>query len=578
MALIAAMKTKKAKVILALIFLLSLALRVVGLKNYPAGFTADEAAQGYTAYSLLKTGRDEWGVRLPVNPRSFGDFKAPLYTYLAIPGIALFGLNEFAVRLPGALLGALTVLAVYWLCRELFGDDQLKDGRNWGQYLPAAASLLLAISPWHISLSRGAFEANLTTFFLPLGTVLFLKGLRRPKLLILASLVFSLNLFTYHSAKLVTPLILFFLILWKKSDLIGNKKGRASYLLSLAILSLAGLVMAQSFFFGAGTRAADIQIFSGGEEAVFQKRLSLRLSGMPDIAARIFCNKIGFYLTQLQQGYFAYLSPYFLFGQGAGEATYGMYPGRGLLYLIELPFLLTAFYLALKERKGSLLFLWFWLVISPLPASLARGVGFHANRVAVMMPAIQILSAFGAVRILMAVKKRYLKFCLGFFILSLALSWVLFLEGYFFELPKSGAPKMSYGWRELVLYLKKSDNAGKRLIISRSLSEPQAFLMFYLRLDPKTVQRETPSWLEYQTKGYQFVDRLDRYSLGNAEIRRLAFPEDLREENALLIGRPEDFELYAKIIEEGLVSGKIRGRELIYFPDGRAAFYILETL
>ncbi len=559
---------KKEKIALGLIFLLSLLLRVGGLASFPAGFTPDEASQGYSAYSLLKTGRDEWGVKLPLNPRSFGDFKPPLYTYLTIPSIAFLGLNEFAVRLPNALLGSLAILAVYLLAGELFA----------GQFVPLFASLLLAISPWHISLSRGAFEANLTTFFLPLAAALFLKGLKDSRLMIPASLLFSLNLFTYHSAKLVTPLILVFLIFWQRETLFKAKPERRRYLTALAIFCLVALVMAGGFLFGAGTRAADMQIFSGGTEEVFLRRVSLRLSGMPNLLSRIFYNKFGFYFSELLHGYLSYLSPYFLFAQGAGEATYGMYPGRGLLYLIELPFLAAAFFLALKEKKRSLLFLWFWFLVAPLPASLARGVGFHANRIAVMMPAVQILSAFGAASILSAVKKKYLKFYWGAFALILTLSWVLFLEKYFFELPKIGAPKMSYGWDKSIEYLKKSGQTGKRLIISHSLSEPQAFLMFYLRLDPKTVQKQTPSWLVYQEKGYQFVDRLDHYFLGNSEIRRLAFPEDLREENALLIGQPADFELYAKVIEEGLVSGKIRGREIIYFPDGRAAFYILETL
>ena len=36
------------------IFVLAFTLRVVNIGRFPAGFSADEASQGYTAYSILK--------------------------------------------------------------------------------------------------------------------------------------------------------------------------------------------------------------------------------------------------------------------------------------------------------------------------------------------------------------------------------------------------------------------------------------------------------------------------------------------------------------------------------------------
>ncbi|KKU78545.1 MAG: Glycosyl transferase family 39, partial [Candidatus Amesbacteria bacterium GW2011_GWA2_47_70] len=83
--------------------------RLLWISRYPAGFTADEAAFGYNAYSLLLTGRDEWGTPwwqlFFTNLRSFGDYKLPLYAFLAVPSVKIFGLTEFAVRLPNAIFG-----------------------------------------------------------------------------------------------------------------------------------------------------------------------------------------------------------------------------------------------------------------------------------------------------------------------------------------------------------------------------------------------------------------------------------------------------------------------------------------
>src|SRR3989344_8926202 len=95
------------KILLILIIILAALTRVLFLGQFPNGFTGDEAQQGYSAYSILKTGKDEWGQVLPIFPRGFGDYKPPLYTYLTIPSVAVFGLNIFAVRLPSALIGIL---------------------------------------------------------------------------------------------------------------------------------------------------------------------------------------------------------------------------------------------------------------------------------------------------------------------------------------------------------------------------------------------------------------------------------------------------------------------------------------
>src|SRR3989344_2982193 len=111
---------KKTAFILMLILVLATILRLPYLSRLPFGITIDEAGQGYSAYSILKTGRDEWGDFLPLNPRGFGDYKPPVMMYLLVPSIALFGLSEFAIRLPSAAAGVLTVLIIYFLVRDLF--------------------------------------------------------------------------------------------------------------------------------------------------------------------------------------------------------------------------------------------------------------------------------------------------------------------------------------------------------------------------------------------------------------------------------------------------------------------------
>src|SRR5688572_20592021 len=109
---------------LPLILLAAFCLRLASLSSIPSGFTPDEASFGYDAYSILKTGKDQWGKSIPILFESFGDFKSPLYGYLTIPTVAVFGLNKFAVRLPSALIGTLGVLITYFLVKEIFGKKK----------------------------------------------------------------------------------------------------------------------------------------------------------------------------------------------------------------------------------------------------------------------------------------------------------------------------------------------------------------------------------------------------------------------------------------------------------------------
>ena len=72
-------------------------IRLTGLAFSPPGFFCDETSIGYNAYSVLMTGKDEHGIFLPVFFKAFGDYKNPVYVYLATIPIKLFGLSVYSV-------------------------------------------------------------------------------------------------------------------------------------------------------------------------------------------------------------------------------------------------------------------------------------------------------------------------------------------------------------------------------------------------------------------------------------------------------------------------------------------------
>src|SRR3989338_6516297 len=178
---------KKVFILLILIIIVASALRLWQLGKVPSSPDWDEVALGYNAYSILQTGKDEYGKFLPIVLRSFDDYKPALYSYLTIPSILIFELNVFAVRLPSAIFGIISVVATYLLVKELFSmkssfeiqssKEISKEKNDWKLEILALLSAgLMAISPWHIQFSRVAFEANIGVALNVFGILFFLKA------------------------------------------------------------------------------------------------------------------------------------------------------------------------------------------------------------------------------------------------------------------------------------------------------------------------------------------------------------------------------------------------------------------
>src|SRR3990167_1090490 len=103
--------------ILFFILLLAFFLRFIKITEVPPSLNWDEASIAYNAYSILETGRDEWGKILPLHFKSYGEYKLPGQIYASIPAIAIFGLTPFAVRITPVIYGTITVLFLFFLAR-----------------------------------------------------------------------------------------------------------------------------------------------------------------------------------------------------------------------------------------------------------------------------------------------------------------------------------------------------------------------------------------------------------------------------------------------------------------------------
>ena len=146
--------SKRIFAILGLVLILAFFLRFNKVTEIPPALNWDEVSIAYNAYSILNTGKDEWGVFLPIHFKAYGEYKLPAQIYASIPGIAFFGLNELGVRITPVVYGTLTVLLMFFLGRAIFQSS----------LVGIFAATLLAISPWHIHLTRASFESSFAVF------------------------------------------------------------------------------------------------------------------------------------------------------------------------------------------------------------------------------------------------------------------------------------------------------------------------------------------------------------------------------------------------------------------------------
>jgi len=459
---------------LILIFVVALTLRVYKLGSVPPHLTPDEAAIGYNAYSILQTGRDEYGQLFPIVFKSFGDYKPGLYIYSAVPSIAVLGLNEFSVRLPGAIAGSIGVIFLYFVVAELFASHKIFHSSKLG-YISA---LLLAISPWHIHFSRGAWEVNLGLTLTLVGIYFFLIALRKNKYLLLSAVSFGLTLLAYQGAKLSSAIVLAVLtmVYFTQVKKIERKVLAKSLLLGLVI----SLPIILSLFQGKGGRLSVFSVFSYPRDESFIESF-IKESGVAknSIAYHLFYSESQNFSRGIMGRFFNHFSGRFLLFEGDWQNPRHTAPNHGVLLLADIPMLLIGIYILAKHRKDkALLFVAVWLVLAPLPSVLSRDQ-VHAVRSLHLSIPLTIVSALG-IYSMITLKARHLSYisflCIGALYL---IAFLYFLDAYFVHLPKHYSKYWEYGYREIVHTTLPFIDTREKILIQQSYAQPYIYFLFY---------------------------------------------------------------------------------------------------
>lgn len=474
------------KLLLVLIIVLAAFLRFYQLGINPPSLTWDEVAWGYNAYSLGIDGRDEFGRFLPISYlESFGDFKPPVYAYLDVLPVKVFGLNEFATRFPSALFGVLTVLITYFLTKRIFSSSKYSE-----QYA-LLSSLILAISPWHIMLSRAAFEANVASFFLVTGIWLFLEAIeRRTWLLYLSAISFVFSVYTFNTTRIVSPLIIAALtvLYWRK--LFAIKK----QVITAAVIGILLLLPTLSFLFSpqAKLRFAEVNIFSD-VKVVERANQEVQNDNSARWSKVLHNRRIEYGLSYLSH-YFDNLTPQFLFLTGDGNPKFSI-QSMGQMYLWELPFLIIGILFLFRKREGNWKILPLWLLLAIVPAATARETP-HALRTETTLPTFQILVAYGVVSTLLlfhSVRHKYKLLSKVVYVLlfCFALSNVgFYLEDYYTHYPAQFSNEWQYGYKEAINYMNQVDNHYDAIYLTDTFGRPYIYTLFYKKYDPRLFRQQ----------------------------------------------------------------------------------------
>ena len=186
--------------IVPLLFILILVLgiipRVWEFSKVPPGLNVDEASIGLEAYNLYHFGVDRNGDSFPVYFVSWGSGMDALEGYILIPFMVL-GLTPVTVRLPILVSGILTLPLLFFIAKKILGTN-----------FALVSMFLLAISPWHIILSRWGHAENIVPFVFALGFACILLSTKVNKWFIVSMLFFGLSLYAYAALYVAVPVFL----------------------------------------------------------------------------------------------------------------------------------------------------------------------------------------------------------------------------------------------------------------------------------------------------------------------------------------------------------------------------------
>ncbi len=543
----------KTRLFLILIIILAFTLRVWHLDKFPATLYGDEQSFTWNAYNILKLGQDEYGNPFPLQFKAFDDYKAPIPVYLLVPFIKLFGLNTFSIRLPVAIISTLSIVAAFFLIRIFLGYK-----------ISLLATFLFAISPWHIHLSRGYFEATISLLFFICAIFYFLKNPIKSSNLILSVIFFALTLYSYFTPRILLlvfiPFLIWFHHKYFSSSNYGNPlPSKKMYIFCIFLFGLLVLPLVKMTLFDQGlSRFTKLQSSMNQiiTETVIRERSATNLQSF---WKNVFHNKGIVWARLVKNNYFEHLSLNFWYLYGDNSLRY--FTGNmGMFYIAEMPFLLIGIYkLWLEKRKTAVFFLG-WILLAPIPAALV-GRSFALRSIA-MLPAPFIFVSYGIKSVIDIISKKRINVLFKLIISSVfTISLGSLLIRYYLEYPVYAATWWGWENKAAIDYAKSNENMYENIFISDFYSGGPLSYAVYNSIDP-LVYRHAVNNPIILADGRKMI-RIRKYYYGSFDLDKVRLNQKIIPPKSLYIGRPEES----------------KGEDEIIAPDdGRLIFVVHDTL
>lgn len=531
------------KFLFLVILLIAVGFRLYLLSSVPPSASLDEASIGWNAYSILHTGRDEYGNFLPILLRAYDDYRPALYVYTVIPFIQLFGLTVFAVRLPSVLFSIATVIMSFFLTRSMLAQHKKRD------LLGFLVMLLLSVSPMSVYISRLGHEVNLGLFLVVLGSLLFFLGLEKRKgIFFISSLVvYAIGFYSYQTEKIFIPLFLVSLAIFYFKEL-------KPYIKSISVGIILAFFIALPAVLTTLTPQGMLR-FSGSsvfittpQDAEANAQQLLTATKSHNILGEVTYNRRFIAVKTFLQNYLSHFNPVWLFGYNSSGESFKA-PGTGLFYLWEAPFLFLAiiiFFLKKDIPFQVKMTICSWILIAFIAPGISKPAP-HALRSLVVLPMPQILIAYGLFSFFIFLRKYTTKTIAvaALFLIGIIFTQEVtaFAHGYFVDFPIKDSKSFQYALKPVMQYVQQYKDKNKEIIISNTdlvsgddadrnnFNQSYMFYLFYSKYDPK----------RYLTLGGTKSGGFGQpHQIDNITFRAIDWKNE-HEEHALYVGNPNDF-------------------------------------
>lgn len=532
--------------LLLIVVLIGALLRFYKLNYFPVQLNHDEVSQLYDAISIAQTGKDIYGNFLPTMFKSVNDFKSPFYTYITSLFYFILGGGELTVKLPGAIFGWLSIVAVYFLVLKLF--------KNW--MIATYASFFTAIAPFELFFSRKSFENVAGIFFMLTGFACLFSYVNklRLKIFYLGIIFLAIAAYTYFSHAILIPLLFAsFLLIYRKYFQKQYKK-EALPLILFVILLIPLLIIVIT---NPGARYRSQTVFIT-QDVNLGRNIEYSKSS-DNLVTSLLRNK-----AILDFSFNRYLEQFnldFIFQNGLDFTNQGPL-NQGLLLLVQLPLLILGiiYLVKLEDYQKEKIFILLWIVIGMLPS----GLTFEAHsphRSIMVFTMLNIISAVGLFYLLKNSKKIFSVTLIFTFTLSL----IYFIHLYFVNFPFEKSQSIQYPFKQVAQFAWENYYNFNQIIFDPLYGEiapvvgtaTHYYLAYYGNYSPREFQKE----YKLGTRDREVI--FDKFS-----IRKIDWREDQYLKNVLMIGSP--WSLPIQSVDKNKIV------KIFYYYNGQPAFYAVK--